>query len=210
MPILTDTTLEVFAFTAASNAPKTGDAVNITAYVSIDGGAVTQLADTSAAEVDSANAAGFYRFSLTTGERNGSKFIFTAKSSTSGVVVVVPGIPFRSSNFSPNYAYVTAGSSSPAVAGVFTVFGTQNGQLLYTNSDLGAQLSYSGTRWELFIAGAPGSLWILAGTDANGTYTASTGATGSPVVQIHGSGTSSGVTINVGNSANAGIITVGS
>lgn len=69
----------------ATNAPKTGDAANITAYVSKDDGSVTVLGDTSATELDSTNALGMYSFDLTQAETNADKLLFTAKSSTSGV-----------------------------------------------------------------------------------------------------------------------------
>ena len=38
----------VFAFDSTTNTPKTGDAANITAYISKDFGAVTVLTDTNA------------------------------------------------------------------------------------------------------------------------------------------------------------------
>jgi hypothetical protein len=86
-------TLSVFAFDATTNLPKTGDAANITAYVKIDGGSVTVLADTSAAEDDATNAKGFYTFSLAQAETNGDKLQFSAKSNTSNIVVIaVPAV----------------------------------------------------------------------------------------------------------------------
>jgi len=63
--------LTVFAFDAATNLPKTGDAANLLAYVKIDGGAVTVLSDITAVEEDANNAKGFYTFDLTAAETNG-------------------------------------------------------------------------------------------------------------------------------------------
>lgn len=80
--------LIVFAFDATTNLPKTGDAANITAYVSIDYGSVTVLGDTSATEMDATNAKGYYLFDLTQGETNGNTLLFSAKSSTANIVVV--------------------------------------------------------------------------------------------------------------------------
>ena len=78
----------LFAFTPADGLPKTGDAANITAYVSKDFGAVTVLGDTTATEMDATNAKGWYLFDLTQGETNGDELLFTGKSSTGGVSLV--------------------------------------------------------------------------------------------------------------------------
>jgi hypothetical protein len=72
----------------ATNLPKTGDAANLTFYVSKDDGSVTALGDSSATEIDSTNALGLYTCDLTQAETNGDKLLFTGKSSTSGVRVV--------------------------------------------------------------------------------------------------------------------------
>jgi len=80
--------LQVFAFDSTTGAPVTGDAANITAYRSLDGGAVTVLTDTSAAELDATNAPGWYQFDLSQAETNGQSILFTGKSSTADVVVL--------------------------------------------------------------------------------------------------------------------------
>ena len=84
----------------ATNLPKTGDAANLTAYVSIDDGAVTQLTDTSATELSSTNAPGLYTFDVAQAETNGDKLVFSGKSSTSGVRVVPLLIYTLPANFS--------------------------------------------------------------------------------------------------------------
>lgn len=81
--------LELFAFDVTTGLPKTGDAANITAYVTIDGGTVTVLADTSATEKSSANAPGWYQFDLAQGETNGDHILYTGKSSTSTNISIV-------------------------------------------------------------------------------------------------------------------------
>lgn len=78
----------VFAFDATTNLPKTGDAANITAYVSIDYGAVTVLGDTTATEMDATNAKGLYLFDLAQAETNGNTLVFSGKSATANVVVI--------------------------------------------------------------------------------------------------------------------------
>lgn len=80
--------IALFAFTTATGVARTGDAANLTAYVSKDFGAVTVLGDTSATEMDATNAPGWYVFDLAQGETNADSLLFTAKSSTSGVAVV--------------------------------------------------------------------------------------------------------------------------
>ena len=77
-----------YAFDSTTSLPKTGDAANITAYVSKDGGTVTVLADTSAAELSSTNAKGSYQFDVAQGETNANMLLFTAKSTTANVVLL--------------------------------------------------------------------------------------------------------------------------
>lgn len=90
--------LIVYAFDSTTNLPKTGDAANITAYVSKDYGSVTVLADTSATEMSSGNAAGFYLFDLAQTETNGDTLLFSAKSSMSNIVVIAsPATVFTTS-----------------------------------------------------------------------------------------------------------------
>ncbi len=80
--------LIVFAFDSTTNLPKTGDAANISAYVSQDDGTVTVLGDTTATELSSTNAPGYYQFDLTQAETNAYKLHFSAKSATANIVVV--------------------------------------------------------------------------------------------------------------------------
>lgn len=82
------TKIAVFAFDTTTGAPKTGDAANITAYVSKDYGSVTALADTSATEMDATNAKGWYLFDVAQGETNADALLFSGKSSTANVSIV--------------------------------------------------------------------------------------------------------------------------
>ena len=91
--------ITVLAIDTAANVPKTGDAANIAVYVSIDNGAVTQLTDTSATELDATNAPGLYVFDLTQAETNGDQLLFSGKSSTSGVRIVPMTIYTLPANF---------------------------------------------------------------------------------------------------------------
>lgn len=78
----------LLAINTSTNQPITGDAANLTAYVSKDDGAVTVLGDTSAAELDATNAPGLYSFDLTQGETDANKLVFSGKSSTANVRLV--------------------------------------------------------------------------------------------------------------------------
>lgn len=96
--------LIVYAYDATTNTPKTGDAANITAYVSKDFGSVTVLADTSAAELDATNGKGYYQFDLAQAETNADTLLFSAKSSTSNIYVVgVPAVVFTTP---PNFSLI--------------------------------------------------------------------------------------------------------
>lgn len=99
----------VFAFDATTNVPKTGDAAQITAYVSKDYGTVTVLADTAATEFDATNAPGYYWFDAAQAETNADCLMVTAKSSTANIKVIgAPAII---------YTRPTTGWLAPTVAG---------------------------------------------------------------------------------------------
>ena len=94
------TKVAIFAFDVTTGAPKTGDAANLTAYASKDYGTVTVLADTSATEMDSTNAKGWYLFDLAQGETNADALLFTGKSSTANVSLVGQMVFTTPANFS--------------------------------------------------------------------------------------------------------------
>jgi hypothetical protein len=111
--------LIVFAFDSTTNLPKAGDAANITAYVSLDYGTVTVLGDTSATEMDATNAKGYYLFDLTQGETNGNTLLFSAKSSTSNIVVI--GCPATVFTDPANFAALAITSGGIAQADIQTI-----------------------------------------------------------------------------------------
>lgn len=123
--------LTVFAFDPATNLPKTGDAANITAYVSKDDGAVAALTDTSAAEASASNAPGYYTFDLAQSETDANKLLFSAKSTTSNIVVIaVPSVVYT---VPANFTATSIDSSGRVDVG--KVLGTAQ-----TARDLGANL----------------------------------------------------------------------
>lgn len=80
--------IALLALDSATGRPKTGDAANITGYVSKDFGAPAALGTAAPTEISSTNAPGWYLFTLTQAETNGDGLLFTAKSTTSGVDIV--------------------------------------------------------------------------------------------------------------------------
>lgn len=154
-------TVEFFVFDYTTGAPKTGDAANLTKYLSKDDGTLTALTDTSAAEISSTNAPGWYRCDVSQTESNANKLLFTGKSSTSNVAVVGRVIYTR-----PQYAADMVIDSSGRLD-VSKVSGTAQ-----TAKDIGAAVPAA-------AAGASGGLLISgsnSGTTTLGALTV-TGAT---------------------------------
>lgn len=113
--------LIVFAFDATTNQPATGDAANLTAYVSKDYGSVTVLTDTSATEMDATNAKGYYLFDLAQAETNADTLLFSAKSSTSNIVAIA--VPATVFTVPPSFNSLTIANNATA-ANVTRLLGT--------------------------------------------------------------------------------------
>ena len=124
----------VFAYDATANTPKTGDAAQITAYVSKDYGAVTALTDTSATEMDATNAPGYYLFDISQTETNADTLLISGKSSTANVKVL--GSPATIFTRPPNFS--AASIDSNGRVDVIKVAGTTQ-----TARDLGASVLLS-------------------------------------------------------------------
>jgi hypothetical protein len=111
--------LVVFAFDIVTGLGKTGDAGNLTLYMKELGGSVVQVTDTSATELSSTNAPGYYEFDLANTELDTAYTYFFPKSSTVSPnnVGVTPVRPFFTvpAGFS-TAAPVTAASIADAVA----------------------------------------------------------------------------------------------
>ena len=76
--------IHIYAYDSTTGAAKTGDAANITGYVSLDGTA-NAIDDTNPAEVDSTDMPGLYVFDLTQAETNCNAFALVSKSSTANI-----------------------------------------------------------------------------------------------------------------------------
>lgn len=93
--------------------PKTGDAANLTAYVSIDGDTTPDaLGDTSATELSSTNLPGVYQFDLTQAETTGVNIVYGGKSATASVDVIARQIWTTPGNF--NVAIIEENGSTSA------------------------------------------------------------------------------------------------
>lgn len=91
--------IALFAFDTTTGAAKTGDAANLTPYITKDGGSVTALTDTSATEMSATNAPGWYLFDVSQTESNADWLLFTGKSSTADVAVVGASVYTRPNRF---------------------------------------------------------------------------------------------------------------
>jgi hypothetical protein len=78
--------IAVFAWDGANGTAKTGDAANITAQISVDGGTSAATNDTNPTELDSTDHPGIYIFDLTQAETNGDMIVVSPSSATDNIV----------------------------------------------------------------------------------------------------------------------------
>lgn len=94
--------LTFYAWDKANNAPKTGDANNITVTYQLDGGTEAALTDTLATEVNSVTMPGIYVFDLEQEETNGDSAVYYAKTTTANIeirpVICYPSAQYRLAN----------------------------------------------------------------------------------------------------------------
>ena len=77
----------VFAFDATDNLPKTGDAINITGNLRLDGAGANAIDDYNPTELES----GYYIFDITQAESNADLIVMCSTSSTTDIEVI--GVP---------------------------------------------------------------------------------------------------------------------
>lgn len=102
----------VFAYDKTTGAAKTGDAANITAYLSKDWSVAAAVADTNPTEMDATNMPGWYAFDLTQAETNAEVLVIAPKSSTANVLVEQAQV------FTENLAATHTGAVGSVTAGV--------------------------------------------------------------------------------------------
>jgi len=93
----------VYAYDNILDAPKAGDASNITAKISIDGATASALGDVNPVELES----GYYVFDLTQAETNGDMLVIIPVSATSNIIVI--GSPASSFTTEDPVTNVTTG-----------------------------------------------------------------------------------------------------
>lgn len=76
-----------FAYDSTDGSAKTGDAANITAQISLDGGTTAATDDTNPTELDATDAPGVYLFDLTQAETNADLIVIAPVSATSDIYV---------------------------------------------------------------------------------------------------------------------------
>jgi hypothetical protein len=101
--------ITVYAWDTANNAWKTGDAGNITAYISKDGGAAAQTNDANPTEISATNMKGAYRFSMTQAESNCESLELVAESSTANISIIPVSI--YPTNFSSIWDEILTGAT---------------------------------------------------------------------------------------------------
>ena len=152
---ITSQKLAVYAYTASTGAAKTGDAANITAFLSKDWGAAAAITDTNPTELDAVNMPGWYVFDLAQAETDAEVLIVAPQSATAGVVLdqvqvftLDATISSRASQSSvddvPTVAELNARTlpsadyfdpATDTVANVTTVGSVTNGVTVATNND---------------------------------------------------------------------------
>ena len=101
----------ILAYDIANDGGKTGDAANITAYISKDGAAPVQSNDANPTELDATNMPGVYVFDLTQEETNCNSFILYAKSATSNIQIDPVRIETQSADPATGAAVTTVGGA---------------------------------------------------------------------------------------------------
>lgn len=130
-----------YVYDSTTGLPKTGDAANLTAYVSKDYGATTVLADTSATEQDATNAKGYYLFDLAQAETSADVLLFSGKSTTSNMVVLA--MPAAVFTVPANFTKLVIDAAGLADANAVKV-GPTGGGTAQSARDLGGTLGVAG------------------------------------------------------------------
>ncbi len=161
--------------TGSSNAPKTGDALNITCQIVIDSGSPAATTDTNPTELNSSSMPGLYRFDLTAAECNADHIVLGPSSST-GSIEIDPVMIFTTDE-----ALFQADVSSLATTSALTDVATDVDTIISTGSTgpwttgsgggAGSSYNYTNTVTNNGVALDGATVWFTA----NGTVTPSLG-----------------------------------
>jgi hypothetical protein len=105
----------VYAWDVTTGLAKTGDAANISAYITVDDGVAAATNDAAPTEASSTNEPGYYDFDLTQAETNGAKLSLSPKSVTANIqVVACPPVVYTVAQYSSVFALNSSGHVTPA------------------------------------------------------------------------------------------------
>jgi len=125
--------IAVFAWDSGAGAPKTGDQNNLTAQISLDGGASAATNDVNPDQLDATNHPGVYIFNLLQAETNADMVIITPKSTTSGVVFKpVVAHPTTLTPTKSGYLDAAVSTRAPEAAGNVAAIKTQTDKLAFS------------------------------------------------------------------------------
>jgi hypothetical protein len=157
----------VFAYDSSDGSAKTGDAGNITAYISLDFAAPAQTNDVNPTELDATNAPGWYVFDLTQGETNAEVIILAAQSATADILIEQVQVVTQDASI----------SSRATQASVDVVDGVVDAILVDTGTDIPASITALN---DLNATDAADAVWdeLIAGHLGAGTTGASLNAAG--------------------------------
>jgi len=104
--------IQIYAHDTVSDSAKTGDAVNITAYISKDGASPAQSNDVNPTELDSINMPGVYIFDLLQAETDCNDFVLYGISATVGISIDIEHRTVVPANFAD--LVIPAPAATPA------------------------------------------------------------------------------------------------
>jgi len=114
--------IAVYAHDTAADAPKTGDAAQITAQISLDGGATDATDDANPTELEATDAPGIYLFDMTQAETNADLVILCGASSTGDVSiepVIIYTLPGTNAGVSTDVTAISGDSTAANNAELF-------------------------------------------------------------------------------------------
>lgn len=186
--------IAVFAYDSTDGSAKTGDAANITAQISLDGGATAATNDVNPTELDATDAKGVYIFDPTQAESNADLVVLAAVSATANILIE-PVIIYTEPE--QREANVTAVSGSSTAA--------DNAEVVFATD---FATNYNATR-NAWATNAQDFVGTTASDPFNGQVVAAsvTGNVGGNVVGSVGSVTGSVGSVTGGINTAAGTIT---
>ena len=133
--------LSVYAYYGSTNAPATGQAANISAYISKDGAAAAATNDAAPTELDATNMKGIYLFDLAQAETNANMLDVSPVCSTDDVLLdpvhvytesasdILYGVELA--NF-PFVMYLSSDGKTPATGKTIVVEARQDADATFT------------------------------------------------------------------------------